>query len=83
MLDHMSEAGMRHVAHPTVKPLSLMRRIVHLAGTSPILDPFAGSGTTLEAARAEGLQAVGFERDAQYLPLITARLAQPIQDGLL
>ena len=39
-----------------------------------VLDPFAGSGTTLEAAVLEGFNAVGIEREADYLPLIQARI---------
>jgi DNA modification methylase len=64
------------VRHPTVKPLALMRELVRLV-TPPggiVLDPFAGSGTTLEAALLEGMRAVGIERDASYLPLIEHRL---------
>jgi hypothetical protein len=66
------------VAHPTVKPLGLMRWLVRLV-TPPggvVLDPFAGSGTTLEAAKLEGFAAVGIEREAEYLPLIDARLTR-------
>jgi len=64
------------VAHPTVKPLSLMRWLVRLV-TPPggtVLDPFAGSGTTLEAAIHEGFSVIGIEREAEYLPLIQARM---------
>lgn len=64
------------VAHPTVKPLALMAWLVRLV-TPPggvVLDPFAGSGTTLQAARDEGMAAVGIEREASYLPLIAHRL---------
>ena len=64
------------VAHPTVKPLALMRWLVKLV-TPPggvVLDPFEGSGTTLEACLLEGFQHVGIEREADYLPLIGARL---------
>ena len=64
------------VAHPTVKPLELMRWLVRMV-TPPggtVLDPFAGSGTTLEAAVLEGFNAVGIEREADYLPLIQARI---------
>ena len=61
----------------TVKPLDLMRWLVRLV-TPPggvVLDPFAGSGTTLEAAVLEGFVAVGIERKADYLKLIEARMA--------
>ena len=69
------------VQHPTVKPLDLMRWLVRLV-TPPngvILEPFAGSGTTLEAAVLEGFQVIGIEREADYLPLIEARLTKPLQ----
>ena len=69
------------VAHPTVKPLDLMRWLVRLV-TPPggtVLDPFAGSGTTLEAALLEGFTSVGIEREADYLPLIKQRLDKPVE----
>jgi SAM-dependent methyltransferase len=72
------------VAHPTTKPLALMRWLVRLV-TPPgglVLDPFAGSGTTLEAAVIEGFRAVGIEQEADYLPLIKARLSKPLQPTL-
>lgn len=68
------------VAHPTVKPLDLMRWLVRLV-TPPgglVLDPFAGSGTTAEACVVEGFRCVLIEREADYLPLIVARLSKPI-----
>ena len=63
-------------AHPTVKPLALMRWLVRMV-TPPggtVLDPFAGSGTTLEAAILEGFNVIGIEREADDLPLIQARI---------
>lgn len=72
------------VAHPTVKPLDLMRWLVRLV-TPPggvVLEPFAGSGTTAEACVLEGFQCIAIEREADYLPLITARLGKPLQLGL-
>ena len=59
-----------------VKPLALMRWLVRMV-TPPggvVLDPFAGSGTTLEAAMLEGFNVIGIEREADYLPLIRARI---------
>ena len=64
------------VAHSTVKPVTLMKWLVRMV-TPPggvVLDPFAGSGTTLEAAMLEGFDSIGIEREADYLPLIHARI---------
>lgn len=71
------------IAHPTVKPLDLMQWLVRLV-TPPggvVLDPFAGSGTTLEAAVRENFHAIGIERETDYLPLIEQRLRKPVQTG--
>jgi DNA modification methylase len=65
-------------AHPTVKPLDLMRWLVRLV-TPPggtVLDLFAGSGTTGEACTLEGFRALLIEREADYLPLIVDRLTR-------
>ena len=70
-------------AHPTVKPLDLMRWLVRLV-TPPhgvVLEPFAGSGTTAEACVHEHMRCIAIEREADYLPLITARLTKPIEVG--
>jgi site-specific DNA-methyltransferase (adenine-specific) len=67
-------------AHTTVKPLALMRWLVRLV-TPPgglVLDPFAGSGTTLEACVLEGMRAVGVELDPAHAELCRARLSKPI-----
>ena len=65
------------IQHPTVKPLALMEWLVTLitpeGGTT--LDPFAGTGTTLQAARDKGFAAIGVEQDADYIALIEQRLA--------
>ena len=72
------------VAHPTVKPLSLARWLVRMV-TPPggtVLDPFAGSGTTLEAAAREGFNCIGIERQDEYLPLIHHRIQRTKQDHI-
>ena len=64
------------VQHETVKPLKIMRWLIRLV-TPPggtVLDPFAGSGTTIEAALIEGFNPVGIEMETDYLPLIQHRI---------
>jgi hypothetical protein len=66
--------------HPTVKPLALMQWLVRLI-TPPgghILEPFAGSGTTLQAARLEGFTVTGIERERPHAELCRIRLEQPV-----
>lgn len=72
------------VQHPTVKPVGLMRWLVRLV-TRPggrVLEPFTGSGTTVEAAVLEGMTVVASERELAYIPLIESRLSKPMQQSL-
>ncbi|MDR7061997.1 MULTISPECIES: site-specific DNA-methyltransferase [unclassified Sphingopyxis] len=61
--------------HPSVKPVRLLRNLARMytppGGT--VLDPFAGSGTTAEAARAEGFDCILVERDPEYVSDIVRR----------
>lgn len=62
--------------HPTVKPIDLMQYLVRLV-TPPggtVLDPFAGTGTTGEAAWREGFNAVLIEREEEYQNDIRERM---------
>lgn len=72
------------VAHATVKPLDLMRWLVRLV-TRPggrVLDLYAGSGTTGEAALLEGFEVDLIELEADHLPLILARVRKPLQPSM-
>lgn len=63
--------------HPTVKPRSLMRWLACLIGCQPgstILDPFMGSGSTLLAARDEGLRSIGIEINEEYCEIAKNRI---------
>ena len=64
------------IQHATVKPLALMEWLVSLIVPpgGVVLDPFAGSGTTLQAALNKGFQPIGIEQDADYIKLIEKRL---------
>jgi site-specific DNA-methyltransferase (adenine-specific) len=71
--DKEDRSGSRH---PTVKPLDLMRYLVRLI-TPPggtVLDPFAGSGTTLQAAWELGMRPTGCEAEAEYQADIRRRM---------
>lgn len=63
--------------HQTQKPLALMREVVKICVPGGrVLDPFAGSGTTLVAAREQGLDAVGIEAVPEIYRAAKARLEQ-------
>lgn len=68
--------------HPTSKPLSMVsdwvRRFTEHGDT--ILDPFAGSGTTLRAAVDNGRKAIGYEINEAYCEVIAKRLSQGALD---
>jgi site-specific DNA-methyltransferase (adenine-specific) len=78
--DEGYEPTPRANTHPTVKPTSLMQWLCRLI-TPPggvILDPFMGSGSTGKAAVLEGFQFIGCEREDEYMPIATARIAWAI-----
>ena len=58
--------------HPSLKPQSFMRQMVHAAlplGEGVLLDPFAGSGSTVAAAEAIGYTSIGIEKDPEFFSL--------------
>lgn len=64
--------------HPTEKPVGLMRDLISVVAPrgGVVLDPFAGSGSTLLAARDLGVRAIGIEREIRYLDLVVDRASQ-------
>lgn len=69
--------------HPAPMPLDLAEYLVTLSGGTRILDPFAGSGTTLLAARRLGRKALGIELSTEYAEMCAERMAQqtlPIEE---
>lgn len=67
--------------HPTQKPQPVMEWCLAVSKVQPhtVLDPFAGSGTTLMAARAMGCQSIGIERERDYCDRIVERLQGPVR----
>jgi site-specific DNA-methyltransferase (adenine-specific) len=66
--------------HPTQKPVALMARIIDWL-TEPgdlVLDPYAGSGSTLRAAKDHGRRAIGIEHSGTYCSIAARRCAQDV-----
>jgi hypothetical protein len=66
--------------HPTEKPLPLMRHLVGCCPPGVIIDPFAGSGSTLRAAKDLGRRAIGVEVVERYAEVAARRLGQEALD---
>jgi site-specific DNA-methyltransferase (adenine-specific) len=70
-------------SHPSLKPQAFLRQVVRAVlplGKGTVLDPFAGSGSTLAAAEAVGYRSIGIEKDNRYYEI--AKDAIPRLAGL-
>jgi DNA modification methylase len=67
-------------AHPNEKPVNLMRLLLARLTDAPslVLDPFCGSGSTLEAAKSLGHHAIGIEIDERYCEIAAQRCSQEV-----
>ena len=67
--------------HPTQKPLTLMRWcLTFFPKAQTVIDPYAGSGTTLRAAKDMGRKAIGIEINERYCEMAARRLSQGVLD---
>ena len=70
---HPTQPAERKIApHPSLKPQAFLRQIVRASlplGRGVILDPFAGSGSTLAAAESLGFASIGVEKDPAYVAI--------------
>ena len=74
-----AENGTKHRAiHPTQKPLALMRAVLLMVPGEPVLDPYAGTGSTLVAAKSLGRRAIGIEIEERYCEMAANRCRQEV-----
>jgi site-specific DNA-methyltransferase (adenine-specific) len=69
----------RIAAHPSLKPQDFLRQLVRASlplGKGIVLDPFAGSGSTLAAGIAVGYESIGIERDPAYFEIAVKAIPQ-------
>lgn len=75
-----SKGIVARTGHPTPKPIPLMEMLIQRCPDGVIADPFAGSGSTLLAARYQGRQAIGVEIEERYCEVAAQRLNQMCLD---
>ena len=80
----VSVGGVDSRGHPAAYPVKLAKWMIRLV-TPPggtVLDPFAGSGTTLLAAIQEGFSCIGIEKEPEYCEIIRQRMQEAVQVAL-
>lgn len=77
--DLSNNAITKERAHPTQKPVSLMTWCLgFFPNAQTVLDPFMGSGTTLDACKRLGRNAIGIELEERYCEVAARRLSQEV-----
>lgn len=73
-----ARGGIQDIGHPHAKPQDVMVPLVDSAPPGRVLDPFAGSGSTLVAAKSLGRKAIGIEIEERYCEIAATRCSQEV-----
>ena len=73
-INQVKNVSAEKTEHPCQIPVTLMQRIIKVTAPTSVLDPFAGSGTTLLAAQSLGVPCVGIEMSERYCEIIAKRM---------
>lgn len=77
--DSLSFIPVHHSVHKYEKPMDLMKRLVtYVPNGKSIVDPFAGSGTTLMASKTLGHKCIGIEIEEKYCEIAAKRCSQGV-----
>lgn len=80
-VNQVKNVSKEKTSHPCQMPLEVMRRVVAITPAKRIVDPFAGSGTTLVAAQAQGREWAGWEMDEEYAGIAQGRINAAMSRG--
>lgn len=81
---HVEQVHSSKHIHPTEKPVPLLEKLIEMS-TAPgelVVDPFAGSGSTVLAARNLGRRGIGIEINQRYVARVRRRLSRTGADVL-
>lgn len=77
-VNQVKNVGAEKTEHPCQIPQEIMRRILKITDCRLVIDPFAGSGTTLAAAKQLGIPSIGIERNEKYCEIAARRVASEL-----
>jgi site-specific DNA-methyltransferase (adenine-specific) len=75
-INQVKNVSSEKTEHPCQIPLSLMERLIKITPATIVLDPFAGSGTTLSACQNLGVKSIGVEISEKYCEIMANRLSR-------
>jgi site-specific DNA-methyltransferase (adenine-specific) len=75
-INQVKNVSSEKTEHPCQIPLSLMERLIKITQATIVLDPFAGSGTTMLACQNLGVRSIGVEMSEKYCEIMANRLSR-------